>query len=181
MHLHHIIPKHMGGTDDPDNLVELTVEEHAEAHKKLYEEHGNEFDLIAYRGLTGQITMTEAKKLAQIEGRKKGGDIARANRNATGNHIGKWSKETGHVYTIATPEGMRKGGSKVGRMLVETGKWKELQSLGGKVGGKIASKITNSQRWQCLECGKIDRPASLGWHMKKQQHVGKVKLDANNK
>jgi hypothetical protein len=157
-----------------------TQEKRVSKDKKLYEEHGNEFDLIAYRGLSGQITMSEAKKLAQIEGRKKGGDIARANRNATGNHIGKWSKETGHVYTIATPESMRKGGSKVGRMLVETGKWKEIQSLGGKVGGKIASKITNSQRWQCLECGKIDRPASLGWHMKKQQHVGKVKLDANN-
>ena len=27
-HKHHIIPKHMGGTDDPSN--KLTVEEHAE-------------------------------------------------------------------------------------------------------------------------------------------------------
>lgn len=181
MHKHHIIPVHMGGTDDADNLIECTIEEHANYHKELYEKHGNEFDLIAYRGLTGQITMTEAKRLAQLEGARKGGRIANANRNATGNHIGKWSKETGHVYTIATPEGMKKGGSKVGRMLVETGKWKEIQSLGGKVGGKIASQITNSQRWMCLECGKIDRPASLGWHMKKQQHVGKVRLDANNK
>jgi hypothetical protein len=32
-HKHHIIPKHMGGTDDSDNLVELTIEEHAEAHR----------------------------------------------------------------------------------------------------------------------------------------------------
>jgi len=34
-HIHHIIPKHMGGTDEESNLVELTVEEHAEAHKKF--------------------------------------------------------------------------------------------------------------------------------------------------
>ena len=34
--IHYIVPKHMGGTDDPDNIVELTVEEHAEAHRKLY-------------------------------------------------------------------------------------------------------------------------------------------------
>ena len=41
-HVHHIIPKHMGGTDDPSNLTQLTIEEHAEAHRILYEEHGNE-------------------------------------------------------------------------------------------------------------------------------------------
>ena len=38
-HKHHIIPKHMGGTDDPSNLIELTVEEHAEAHKILFEKY----------------------------------------------------------------------------------------------------------------------------------------------
>lgn len=39
-HKHHIIPKHAGGSDDPSNIVVLTVEEHAEAHRKLYEKHG---------------------------------------------------------------------------------------------------------------------------------------------
>jgi hypothetical protein len=32
IHKHHIIPKHAGGTNDPSNLVELTIEQHAEAH-----------------------------------------------------------------------------------------------------------------------------------------------------
>ena len=45
----------MGGTDDPSNLVELSVEEHAEAHKKLYEEYGNEYDRIAYEAPSGII------------------------------------------------------------------------------------------------------------------------------
>jgi hypothetical protein len=26
-HIHHIIPKHIGGTDEPSNLIELTVKE----------------------------------------------------------------------------------------------------------------------------------------------------------
>ena len=33
-HKHHVIPKH-DGTDDPSNIVELTIEEHAEAYKKI--------------------------------------------------------------------------------------------------------------------------------------------------
>ena len=62
-HIHHIIPKHMGGTDDPSNLIRLTVEEHAEAHLKLYKEHGNKFDYIAYMVLSKQMGHEEANYL----------------------------------------------------------------------------------------------------------------------
>lgn len=64
-HLHHITPKHMGGTDDPSNLVKLTVEEHANAHKLLWEEHGRWQDKIAWKALSGQISMDEARLQAQ--------------------------------------------------------------------------------------------------------------------
>ena len=47
-HKHHIIPRHAGGTDDPLNLVELTVEEHALAHKLLYEKYGKKPAEITY-------------------------------------------------------------------------------------------------------------------------------------
>ena len=55
-HNHHIIPRHAGGTDAPDNLVKLTVQEHAEAHKKLWEEHGRLEDRAAWLGLCGNAT-----------------------------------------------------------------------------------------------------------------------------
>jgi hypothetical protein len=54
-HLHHIIPKYLGGTDDPANLIELTIEEHAEAHRLLYEKYGNWQDRVAWQGLLGLI------------------------------------------------------------------------------------------------------------------------------
>ena len=54
-HTHHIIPKHMGGSDDPSNLIKLTIEEHAEAHKVLYETYGCWQDELAWKGLSGQI------------------------------------------------------------------------------------------------------------------------------
>ena len=58
-HLHHILPKHMGGTDNPSNLIELTVEEHAEAHRKLYEEYGRLQDKRAWLGLAKIMTGEE--------------------------------------------------------------------------------------------------------------------------
>ena len=58
-HKHHIIPRHAGGSNDPDNLVYLTVEEHAEAHKKLYEEYDRWEDNVAFKSLSGLIGKDE--------------------------------------------------------------------------------------------------------------------------
>lgn len=69
-HKHHIIPKHMGGSDDPSNIVELTVEEHAEAHRKLYEEFGHLQDKLAWQGLLGLISTAEIVYTSQSEGMK---------------------------------------------------------------------------------------------------------------
>ena len=54
-HIHHIVPVHAGGTNDPSNLVELTIEEHALAHKLLYEQYGRYQDEVAFKALSGII------------------------------------------------------------------------------------------------------------------------------
>ena len=66
-HIHHIIPRHAGGTDDPSNLIELTPEEHAEEHRILYEKYGRIQDKIAWLGLAKLATNKEiiAELLAQ--------------------------------------------------------------------------------------------------------------------
>ena len=46
-------------TDDPSNLIELTIEEHANAHKILWEKYGRIEDKFAWLGLTGQIGKDE--------------------------------------------------------------------------------------------------------------------------
>jgi hypothetical protein len=74
-HIHHIIPKHSGGSDDPSNLIELTVEEHAEAHKILWEKYGKIEDKIAWLGLLKIIErkdiLTELSKKPKSDEHKR--------------------------------------------------------------------------------------------------------------
>jgi hypothetical protein len=66
-HKHHIVPKYLGGTDSDKNIIELTVEEHAEAHRILYEKYGDIRDKLAYQGLLGIVGKEEiVKKLSGI-------------------------------------------------------------------------------------------------------------------
>jgi hypothetical protein len=59
----------MGGSDDPSNLIVLSIKEHAIAHAKLYLKHGNHKDYLAYKGLRKQI----GKEQIFIETSKIGG------------------------------------------------------------------------------------------------------------
>jgi len=63
-HKHHIIPKHMGGTDEKSNIVLVSMEEHANLHKQLWEDLGHWEDEIAWKALSGQITHAEATLVA---------------------------------------------------------------------------------------------------------------------
>ena len=69
-HKHHIIPKHAGGSDDSSNLIELTIEQHAEEHRILFEQYGRTEDKLAWLGLSGQIGKDEI--LRQIAMAQKG-------------------------------------------------------------------------------------------------------------
>ena len=60
-HKHHIVPRHMGGTDDPSNLIRLTVDDHAEAHRVLWETHGKDEDFLAWKSLCGQAKDPETQ------------------------------------------------------------------------------------------------------------------------
>lgn len=94
-HTHHLIPKHAGGTDDPENLVRVTIEEHAELHRKLFAEHGRWQDELAWRTLSGQITSAEARIEAvkrALTGKKQTPEHL-AKRSNKGKKFGPLSKE----------------------------------------------------------------------------------------
>lgn len=66
-HKHRIIPGHMGGTYTPTNVVLLTVAEHAEAHKILFETHGYWQDRVAWQGLARIIGHEEVIRQINVE------------------------------------------------------------------------------------------------------------------
>lgn len=76
-HNHHIQPKRMGGTDDPSNLIKLTIAEHAAWHYELWVYYGQWQDYIAWKCLSGEINQEE--KLLHIHQRN-------------GHKVGKWNK-----------------------------------------------------------------------------------------
>jgi hypothetical protein len=111
-HKHHIIPRHMGGTDDPSNLIELTVDEHAEAHRILYEQHGNWKDYLAWKGLSGYFGKEEIiqykNRMAHLgkDPWNKGLKGYRAGVKQSEDHIFKRSKNFMKTYEITHPNGM---------------------------------------------------------------------------
>lgn len=129
-HKHHIIPRHAGGTDDPSNLIELTIEEHAEAHRLLYEQYGEEKDRIAWLGLSGQIDKEEILEQLYIENGKRQGK-----RNVESGH---WAK----LHSI----GGKVGGSISGKKHVKSGHWNNCCKLGGK--SAISKRIDKDPNYQ---------------------------------
>lgn len=96
-HKHHIVPRCMGGTDDPSNLVELTYEEHKDAHRILAEQYPDHPGVqFAYLMMTNQSeeAMLKAASMGGKLGIKKLTDEARSRggkTNAASGHLSKIS------------------------------------------------------------------------------------------
>jgi hypothetical protein len=122
LHRHHIIPRHMGGTNAPENIQILTVEEHAAAHLKLYEEYGKYEDYCAYlmlsgknkdpeflrtRGIIGGTGCQKMRKEKGLEGpelfygREVSNEERFKNSSKGGKIQGKINAETGHIQRIS--------------------------------------------------------------------------------
>jgi|LakMenEpi03Aug12_release.lakeMendotaPanAssembly.Ray.scaffolds.fasta_scaffold989640_1 hypothetical protein len=106
----------MGGSDDPSNLIELSVEDHAEAHKKLWEQYGLIKDKFAWLGLSGQIDKDEILHLIYVENGKK---------------QGKKNVESGHMSKLHSIGG-KIGGKISGKKNVESGHLQSICKLGGQ-------------------------------------------------
>ncbi len=65
--VHHIIPRYEGGSDDPENLVRLTYNDHAIAHYIRWLMFGKPGDKVAYQVMIGQ-SIDVRKERARLGG-----------------------------------------------------------------------------------------------------------------
>lgn len=162
-HKHHIVPRHAGGDDSPENLIELTVEDHAIAHKVLYNLYGREEDRIAWLGLSGQITSEHANRLALSA-------VAKGN---------LWRK--GKFHTDETKELIRQRGmgnaNKKGKKVKWTKEGLESHIEHSRKRFTENNPMNNPEyrervrqyalkKQQCPHCDMMGNPATLARHIK---------------
>ena len=58
---HHIVPKHHGGEDISENIIEVDIREHALLHKKILEETGCKTCYKSYKSLMGMYNTWKIK------------------------------------------------------------------------------------------------------------------------
>jgi molecular chaperone DnaK (HSP70) len=148
-HKHHIIPRHMGGTDDPSNLIELTVEEHAEAHRKLWEQYGNIKDYCAWKGLEGTIGKEEIVRLLMDP-------TGRVHTEETKQKISEAHKGKSK-HTEESKEKLRQ--FRTGMKLSEEHKAKISKSLEGNT-RMVGKKLSEETKQKLSEAGKGNKNAS---------------------
>ena len=113
-HKHHILPKHAAGTDDPSNIIELSVDEHADAHRILYENHGRWQDYVAWQSLSGKMPIEEIRiqrvKFANTGRKQSKEHLERRIKSLTGRkcseqHIKNMSIGSSKEYEFYDPDG----------------------------------------------------------------------------
>jgi hypothetical protein len=111
MHKHHIIPRYMGGSNAPENLVEVTVTQHAMFHFCNFQLWGNMEDSIAWRALAGIIDKEQIvyeKVLLGVEAARTPEVLQRKKEKfkQIGHQQGKKNSQYGKVWiTNGTAEG----------------------------------------------------------------------------
>jgi hypothetical protein len=187
-HKHHIIPRYMGGTDDPKNLVEVTITQHAMFHFCNYQLWGNEEDRLAWRGLAGLITPDEAALQAQIlNGRRNGNktkenktgifglspEEKRENSRKGGITQGNRHKENKTGVCGRTPEKIKEDGRKGGITQGNRNRENKTGIFGRSPekmseDGRKAAKAQHAQKWQCTETGYVSNSGSLTTYQNKR-------------
>ena len=143
---HHILPKHVGGTNEQDNIIVLTYRQHILAHLLLYRKYRRIEDITAYKLMVG-IPEDRKSTICKMIGE----------RHIQSGHIqtlGKKNAETGFINSIKTPESLRRGGLKAGKIAKETGQIYTIRTTESSRRGGITQGNKAKENGQIQSLGK---------------------------
>lgn len=132
LHKHHIVPKHSGGTDDPENFTYLTVREHIIAHFLLWKIHSNINDLRSMNMLGAKLTSKQRRLIGEwcrdngIGFHNSQYDSQRNTWRARGIQTQKESGSKETFYFWSTKEGRKERAALGGKASFESGNNKDF-------------------------------------------------------
>lgn len=160
-HKHHIIPKHAGGTDEDSNIIELTVEEHAEAHRLLFEQYGRWQDRLAWLALSGRIGKEEIIRIRwkkKWEKRRENGNDKSWNAGLSLENTDKY-KESLKKLSDGTKRAMKAG------LLNNIGDVVRGKKLSPERRAKLSEIVRSRKKKVCYVCNAIvSAPMLKRWH-----------------
>jgi hypothetical protein len=159
--VHHKLPRCRGGSDDPENLIDLTLLEHGYEHARMFLDGGIQFDFrnpfwkvlqLEDPDLANQVVLEHKSRVSKLGQRQ--GEI-----NASSGHMKRIQKKS-DCSAAGKKGGSITLGEKVG---IHDPKY---LGVGGKIGGKAGSANTNSQVWKCTVTGFESKPGPLTRYQK---------------
>jgi len=178
LHQHHIVPRHMGGSDVENNYTYLTVREHIIAHFLLWKIHKNPNDLRSMKMLGANLTYEQRRIIGLWCKENKIGwfnpevqKIARKNAMTTQKEIN--NEKTFYFWT--TPEGRKKRASLGGKASIVSpnNPWsywaskegrKKRASMGAQAHkGKRCMYIPGNKSFKRIKPEDIEKYLKLGY------------------
>lgn len=130
LHEHHIIPKHLGGSNDSTNLTYLTVREHIIAHFLLWKIYKSPNDLRAMKMLGANLSPHHRRMI---------GEYCRD--NSIGFHSDKFTREDRKEWALRGIETQKQSNRKDTFYYWSTKEGRaERASMGGIIGGAATVK-----------------------------------------
>lgn len=167
---HHILPRSLGGTDGPENLVLLTPREHFIAHLLLAKMHGGKMTYALYlmsskRSYTARtyshLKTQFCNALKDNHERAERISTALTGKAKSAEHVDNWkqSRATGRGWVVSEQHRKSLSDRQSGCKNVMYGKTHSDDAV-----RKI--KAANAQKVQCPHCGKTGGVAIMPrWHM----------------
>ena len=172
--IHHKLPRCLGGSNDPSNLIELSLYDHAEIHALEFINGGIHFDMRNPFWPVLQAENPELANAVRLERSKRSKEVGERNRDSGFlTRLHDKCRQEGKAIFGLTSEQLSEQGKKGGRL---GGKTQGLKNAESGHFDKIKTRetcakgghVTNSLRFMCTVTGHVSTPNGLSNYQRRR-------------